>query len=92
MYKIINQGSCGKTRKLLQLASENNGIVVCNNPLAMEVKARSYGIINIDIISYYDFIHDEYSYGKPIFIDEMDTFVNTIANKKLLGYTINNEE
>ena len=92
MYKIIDNNSCGKTKKLLTVASNDNGIVVCENPRAMEVKAKAYGIHNLKIISYYDCLHDNYDENKPLYIDEIDTFINEVTNGKLAGYTINKEE
>lgn len=35
MYRIIDGRASGKTSRLLLLAKENNGIVVCANPSAM---------------------------------------------------------
>ena len=39
MYRIIDKRSSGKTSRLMLLAKENNGIIVCRNPKAMEEKA-----------------------------------------------------
>lgn len=56
MIKIIDTRGSGKTSRLLLLAKENNGIIVCGNPYALKEKARNYGIDGIDFISYGDFL------------------------------------
>ena len=56
MYRIIDKKGTGKTSRLLLLAKENNGIVVCAYPDWMREKAYKYGITGIDFISYDDFI------------------------------------
>ena len=38
------------------LAKENNATFVCANPPAMKVKARAYGLADINFISYHDFV------------------------------------
>lgn len=39
MYRIIDKKCSGKTSRLLLLAKENNGIVVCKDPQKMRDKA-----------------------------------------------------
>ena len=51
MYKIIDERSSGKTSRLMLLAKENNGVIVCHAPQAMQEKAYGYGITGIDFIS-----------------------------------------
>lgn len=87
MYKIIDTRSSGKTGRLMLLAKENNGVFVCANPDAMRVKAQSYGLTGFDIISYYDYLKHNYTYGKMCFIDELDIFVKSLGNN-LSGYSL----
>ena len=56
MYRIIDNRNTGKTSRLLLLAKEHNGIVVCMWPKAMQEKAYAYGLTGIDFMSYNDFI------------------------------------
>lgn len=56
MYRIIDGRGTGKTSRLLLLAKENDGIVVCVSPNAMREKSYRYGITGIEFISYEDFI------------------------------------
>lgn len=93
MYRIIDSRGSGKTSRLMLLAKENNGILVCANPYAMREKAYSYGLVGFDIISYSEFIDDMcdmYEKGKPIFIDEMDIFLK-YYNSDIMGYTVSED-
>ena len=56
MYRIIDGRGTGKTSRLMLLAKETNGTIVCGNPKAMREKALAYGIVGIDFISYNDFL------------------------------------
>ena len=52
MIKITGTRSTGKTGRLLLLAKENNGVIVCENVETMKNKAYRYGLVGIDFISY----------------------------------------
>ena len=90
MYRIIDNRATGKTSRLMLLAKENNGIIVCKDPKAMRDKAYSYGIVGIDFISYseFEFTH---RFNKPVFIDEIDLLLAQ-KNREIQGYTISNED
>ena len=116
MYRIIDGRGTGKTSRLLLLAKENNGIVVCAYPEWMREKAYKYGITGIDFVSYTDFIknitgrnikvpmfHPDgetseqdwqitgTSFGKPVFVDELESLFNHMCLDKFLGYTISED-
>jgi hypothetical protein len=90
MYRIIDGRGTGKTSRLLLLAKESNGFVVCSDPQAMREKAYCYGLTGIDFISYseFEFTH---RFNKPVFIDEIDMLLQH-KNKEIQGYTISNED
>jgi hypothetical protein len=90
MYRIIDGRGTGKTSRLLLLAKENDGIVVCKSPELMREKAYRYGITSIDFISYGSFNPLHY-YNKPVYIDELDLYLQHL-NKDIQGYTISNED
>ena len=90
MYRIIDGRGTGKTSRLLLLAKENNGIVVCKDPKVMREKAYCYGLTGIDFISYDEFQFTHY-YNKPVFIDEIDMLLK-YKNRDIQGYTISNED
>ena len=90
MYRIIDGRGTGKTSKLLLLAKENDGIIVCKKPDVMREKSYRYGITGIDFISYDNFNPLHY-YNKPVYIDELDLYLQHL-NKDIQGYTISNED
>ena len=95
MYRIVDDKNTGKTSRLLLLAKEHNGIVVCANPRAMKEKAYAYGITGIEYVAYGDFLyeitHTSNPYdSKPIFIDELDQYLSLI-DENIAGYTISKD-
>ena len=56
MYRIIDGRGTGKTSRLMLLAKENNGVIVCANPQKIREKAEVYGIIGLEFISYKEFM------------------------------------
>lgn len=91
VYQIVNKRSTGKTFKLIFLVDRENGILVCENPAAMKVKADSYGYKDIEIISYEDYHNSNYDGDKLIFIHDLTRFVSTF-HKKLAGYSLTIED
>lgn len=96
MIRIIDNRSSGKTGRLMLLAKDTEGSIVCANPRALEEKARAYGIVGINFISYYDFLH---SIGTDIgkyYIDELESFLKYVQNSfagegEFSGYTLSVE-
>ena len=97
MYRIIDKKCSGKTSRLLLLAKENNGVVVCSNPDKMRKKAYVYGLTGIDFVTYAAYCEflsgygNEALVGKPIYIDELDKFLN-IYDTEIQGYTISEDD
>ena len=89
MYRIIDGRGSGKTSRLMLLAKESNGVLVCSNPWAMKAKAQAYGLTGFDIISYHDYLQHNYPDGKNCYIDEIELFVKSLGN--LSGYTLSEE-
>lgn len=96
MYKIIDGKSTGKTKKLMELAKSNNGVIACSNPIAMEEKAKNYGIFGINFITYYDLIKtpEKYREYDAIFIDELENFSQHVVSAAgvIKGYTLSIED
>lgn len=97
MYQIIDGRGTGKTGRLMLLAKENEGVIACSNPKAMEEKARRYGIFGITFISYWDLIkamEDKTIQHDSIFIDEIDVFTQYLLAQvgTVKGYTISIED
>jgi hypothetical protein len=91
VYRVIDGRGSGKTGRLMLLAKENNGVLVCYNPDAMRYKARAYGLVGFDIISYRDFVDKNYETEKPVFIDELELFLKREFGN-FAGYSLTNED
>ena len=95
MYRIIDGRGSGKTSRLMLLAKETGAAIACSNPWAMAEKAKAYGIVGIDFISYEELLNKDNLmkfYGKEVLIDEIETFVKCQIPSKLIGYTLSNED
>ena len=89
MFQIIDKRASGKTSRLLLLAKESNGIVVCHSPYMMQEKAYAYGIVGIDFMSYDEYIifqRTNSSDKRPVYIDELSMFLKYI-DPNLAGYS-----
>ena len=93
MYRIIEGRGTGKTLRLMLLAKENNGVLVCSNPHAMRQKAIAYGLTGFDIISYEEYFNNigEYREVKS-FIDELEICFVKYLGANLSGYSISLED
>lgn len=97
MYRIIEGRGTGKTSRLMLLAKETNGTIVCSNPTAMEQKAKAYGIVGINFISYGDFLRSRGKELNSYYIDEVEMFISYVAaatagHGTFNGYTLTNED
>ena len=97
MIKVIDKRSTGKTGRILLLAKERNGVVVCNNPDRIRAKAHNYGIVGVDIVSYKEYCDFISGYGnelfvnRPIFIDEIDMFLKQL-HEDIIGYSLSEDD
>ena len=99
MFRVIDSRGSGKTKKLMLKAKETNGAIICANPIALSEKAKAYGIIGIEFVSYSDFIEDhldEWEEDKIFYIDELEMFLSyvhsaTRVQGKLCGYSLSEE-
>lgn len=91
MYRIIDGRGTGKTSRLMLLAKENNGIIVCANPAKMREKAEIYGIVGLEFLSYKDFMEQPSDPFTPYYIDELEEYVKTLTQGRLQGYALSEE-
>lgn len=92
MHRIIDGKGTGKTSKLLLLAKENNAVLVCSNPRAMEYKAKQYGLNDIHMISYGEFLNNYRGSKTQYVIDEIENFLDIVYGaNKVIGYTLSVE-
>lgn len=85
MTHIIDKNCSGKTSRLLLLAKENEGLIVCKDPERTKEKALAYGILGIDYMSYEQYFNE--GSGKPVYIDDIDTFLKYL-DIYISGYTL----
>jgi len=52
---IVDGRGTGKTKKLIDIATEEHATIVCENPERMLSKLHAYGKSGIFVISYEDF-------------------------------------
>lgn len=92
MYTFIGGRGTGKTYKLLEVANETKGVIICSNPRAMREKARSWGFTEIkDFLSYQEkesITMDTNS----LYIDNLEKFIQEDMGWRLKGYTYTIEE
>ena len=91
MYRIIDGPGTGKTSRLLLLAKENNGVVVCVNPSRTREKAYAYGLTGINFMSYTEYIANSGQINVPVYIDDMDSFMCCLTRNNLSGYTLSED-
>lgn len=97
MIKVIDKKATGKTGRLLLLAKEQNGVVICGNPDKIRAKAHNYGIVGVDIISYEEYIDfldgcgNDILVNRPIFVDELDSLLRQL-DINIKGYSISEDE
>lgn len=89
MIKIIDKRGSGKTSRLLLLAKQNDGIVVCKNPEKLRDKAYEYGLVGINFMSYEDFDFNDY-FDCPVYIDNIDELL-LYKNKDIIGFTLSED-
>lgn len=94
MYKIIDDKCSGKTKKLIDAASKNKGIVVCKNAYSTRAKSIAYGFHGAKYMSYDDAINNLNALDNlnGLYIDELEDFVTYLLKGKLSGYTLSKEE
>ena len=92
MDKIIGGKGTGKTRRLLEIAKDNNGIVVCENVEEMTKRAHRLGIPGIYFIDYKDYICGLVKNSeKPVYIANINKFLKVFKNN-IAGYSLSLEE
>lgn len=98
LYRITGNRCTGKTSRLILLAKEQNGIIVSISPDYVKSLAHKYDISNIDVISYSEYNEmlmgkrSSIDYDRPIFIDELEIFLQLYLDKNIQGYSISIED
>ena len=95
--KIIARGrGTGKTKELLQDAFKENGQVLSCNKRALQAKADSYGLPDVQIFDWNDLMYGRYDKNKPLYIDNAEYVLAQLLEAdfelKLGGMDINLED
>lgn len=90
MFRIIEDRGTGKTKRLIQEAYKNNGVILCMNPVSMREKAIAYNIPFMNFASYDNFLYYSTNTDKrPIYIDELEIF---LSRYNVAGYNMSIED
>ena len=96
MITIIQNRGTGKARKLLETAREKNATIITQDKRAFEVKAKSYGFSDIEILDYEDLEDDNYTIDKPVLIHNGDKFLEYLLDRyyglNIVGYSATQED
>lgn len=89
---IINGGKgTGKTKALIERVKAEDGILACEDTIAMRERAYDYGITGLNLISYDELYECEVdNYGKPIYIHDINHFIR-YSFHEVKGYSLCNE-
>jgi len=90
MEKIIAERGTGKTAKLINLAVENNGIIVCSNPAHVINKGYDMGVTNLNVLSYVQYSIEKSSISQPVYIDDIDAFFAEF-DSNIAGYSVSKD-
>lgn len=96
MKVIARPVGTGKTRELLELALENDGMVLTTNKRGLQIKAYNYGFEDICIVDLADLLYGNYDSDKPLYVhkldDVMEEYFRSDFGLSLNGYSVALEE
>lgn len=72
MKVIARPLGTGKTKELMDMALEADGIILTTNKRALQVKAEAYGYDSLCIIDLTDLLYEEFDSTKPLFVHKLD--------------------
>ena len=89
MFIVSGGKGTGKTRALLERVKAEDGIIVCDDTIAMRERAYNYGITGLNIISYDELYKCKVdSYNKPLYIHDINEFIRHNF-PEVKGYSLN---
>lgn len=95
MKVIARPIGTGKTRELMEMALEADGIILTTNKRALQVKAEAYGFDSLYIIDLNDLLYGEFDTAKPLFVhkldDVMQEYFKQDFNLDLQGFSVRME-
>ena len=76
MFIISGGKGIGKTRTLLERASAENAIIICEDPIVMRERAHKYGIVGLELVSYEEAWNlKESQLNRPMYIHDINKFI-----------------
>ena len=91
MFIVSGGKGTGKTRALVERAKAEDGIIVCEDTIAMRERAHGYGITGLNIMSYDELYECKVDrYDKPLFIHDINSFIK-YSFHEVKGYSVNLE-
>lgn len=95
MKVIARPLGTGKTKELMDMALEADGIILTTNKRALQVKAEAYGYDSLCIIDLTDLMYEEFDSTKPLFVhkldDVMQEYFKAEFNLDLNGFSVRME-
>lgn len=95
MKVIARPLGTGKTKELMEMALEADGIILTTNKRALQVKANAYGFDSLCIIDLNDLLYGEFDAAKPLFVhkldDVMQEYFKQDFNLDLQGFSVRME-
>ncbi len=96
MKIIARPVGTGKTKELMDMALEADGIILTTNKRELQVKAEAYGFDSLCIIDLADLFYGEFDHTKPLFVHKLDDVMQEYFKYdfelNLAGYSIALEE
>lgn len=91
MFIISGGKGIGKTRALIERVKAEDGILVCENTVAMRERAYGYDITGLNLMSYDELYRcNVENYDKPIYIHDINKFIK-YNFPEVAGYSVCNE-
>ena len=88
MFIVSGGRGIGKTKTLLERVKAEEGIIVCEDTIAMRERAYGYGITGLNIMTYEELYECKVErYDKPIYIHDINEFIR-YSFPEVEGYSI----
>jgi len=96
MKVIARPMGTNKTHELLEMANNNDGMVLTTTKRALKVKAEAYGFTDLVIVDPTDLVEQNYPEDKPLYIhkaaDVLKEFFKTYFDLELEGFSVTMEK
>jgi hypothetical protein len=91
MFIVSGGKGTGKTRTLIARTVAEEGILVCEDPVAMRNRAHRYGITGLNTISYEElYERTAENINRPVFIHDINAFIRH-GFSSVQGYSVNTD-